>query len=92
MITLLAWLADVTPTPSPSPALNEDLLTPAIVGFVVTFFISVATVLLVIDMTRRIRRVRYRAEVQEQLEAEEREAAEGGKAGKPGKAKPAPED
>ena len=83
MITLLAWLADVTPTPSPSPALNEDLVTPGIVGFVVTFFIAVATVL---------RRVRYRAEVQEQLEAEEREAAEGGKAGKPGKATPAPED
>jgi len=92
MITLLAWLADGTPTPSPSPALNEDLVTPGIVGFVVTFFIAVATVLLVIDMTRRIRRVRYRAEVQEQLEAEEREGAEGGKAGKPGKAKPAPED
>ena len=31
MITLLAWLADVTPTPSPSPALNEDLVTPGIV-------------------------------------------------------------
>lgn len=88
MITLFAWLADVTPTPSPSPALNEDLVTPGVVGFVVTFLIAVATLLLVIDMTRRIRRVRYRAEVQEQLDAEQARAD-----GSPeGKATPAPED
>jgi hypothetical protein len=89
LITLFTWFAAVTPSPSPSPVLNEDLVTPGIVGFVATFFIAIATVLLVIDMTRRIRRVRYRAEVQEQLDAEE--AAAGGVApAKPAPTKPAP--
>lgn len=40
-------------------------------GFTVTFLIAVAAVLLVIDMTRRIRRVRYRAEIAEKLDAEQ---------------------
>ena len=44
-----------SPTPSPSPALNEDMVTPGVVGFIVTFFIAVATVLLVIeDGARRL--------------------------------------
>ncbi len=76
MNQLLQWIAEVTPTPTPIPVIDEDMVTPGVVGFLVTFLIAVATVLLVIDMTRRIRRVRYRAEVQEQLKAERGETGE----------------
>ena len=62
------------PTPSPSlpPGFtgNPDTITPGWIGFLVTFYIAVVTVLLIIDMTRRIRRVRYREEIREQLENE----------------------
>ena len=101
MSSLTDWvtrLADATPTPSPSPMVTEDMVTPGVIGFLATFFIAAATVLLVVDMSRRVRRVRYRAEVQEQLDAEEREAGGGTKATPksqapetPG-ATPAPED
>lgn len=72
---VIVHLADPTPSPVPTFEGNEDLVTPGVVGFGVTFFVAIATVLLVIDMTRRVRRVRYRAEVQEKLAAER---AEGG--------------
>ncbi len=90
-VWLTQVLSDVTPTPVPEFTGNEDLVTPGVVGFIVTFLIAVATVLLVIDMTRRVRRVRYRAEVQEQLEAE-RAAAADPKASSAPKANPAQED
>jgi hypothetical protein len=51
-------------------AVNNDAVTPGWIGFLVTFLVAVATVLLIIDMTRRIRRVRYRAEIRERLENE----------------------
>ena len=68
------WLTQGT-TPSPSPTFgsytgDEDLITPGWVGFAITFLIAVATVLLVLDMTRRVRRTRYRGEIREKLEAE----------------------
>lgn len=91
--TWLVWLTADTPTPSPSPVINEDMVTPGVIGFLATFFIAAATVLLVVDMTRRVRRVRYRAEVQEQLDAEERQADGGSGSDSARKeAKPAPED
>jgi len=46
-------------------------VTPGWVGFVITFLIAIVTVALILDMTRRVRRVRYRAEVREMLDAEE---------------------
>lgn len=64
------WLA-ATPTPRPSSGPNEDQVTPGVIGFTVTFLMAAAVVLLVIDMTRRIRRVRYRAEIAEKLDAEQ---------------------
>ncbi len=65
----LALEADTPPTP---PAFEGDpnLVTPGVVGFIVTFGIALITVLLVIDMVRRIRRVRYRAAVQDEIAAE----------------------
>ena len=71
--------AAVAPTPSGFPAYtgNPDLITPGVVGFSAVLFITVATIFLLIDMNRRVRRTRYRAEVQEQLRLEAEEAAKG---------------
>jgi hypothetical protein len=60
---------DTPPTP-PAFEGNPDLVTPGVVGFIVTFGIAIVTVLLILDMVRRIRRVRYRAAVQEDIAAE----------------------
>ena len=57
-------LADDVVTPDP------DTVTPGVVGFIVTFLVIVATLLLVLDMVRRVRRVNYRDQVQAELQAE----------------------
>ena len=67
-------IADPTPTPAPGFTGDPNLISPGIAGFLVTAFVAVATVLLILDMTRRIRRVRYRAEVRERLESEKLDA------------------
>ena len=64
-------LIAATPSPSPSPQFDPVTVTPGWVGFVITFLIAIVTVALILDMTRRVRRVRYRAEVREMLDAEE---------------------
>jgi hypothetical protein len=56
-------------TPKPKVP-DADSVTPGLWGFVVTFLIAVVTVLLIMDMVRRIRRTRYRAEIAEKLDAE----------------------
>lgn len=57
----LGVLLAATPTPSPS-ATGADLSTvsPGLTGFLATFAIVIATVLLILDMSRRVRRLRYR--------------------------------
>ena len=66
----------VSPTPTLPPGFTGDpnLVSPGVIGFIVIFLIAAATVLLAIDMTRRIRRVRYRDEAQQKI-AEEQETA-----------------
>ena len=54
---------------------DPNTVTPGVIGFIITFGIAAITVLLLIDMNRRIRRTRYRGEIREQLDAEETEAA-----------------
>jgi uncharacterized membrane protein YcjF (UPF0283 family) len=89
--SLLLSLA-TAPAPQPSPSLREgitqDQVTPGLLGFIMTAFFVVATALLIVDMVRRIRRVRYRAQVEEERMAaasaadiEAAEAAEAGSAG-----------
>ena len=46
--------------------ITEDQVTPGLLGFIMTAFFVVATALLIVDMVRRIRRVRYRAQVEEE--------------------------
>jgi hypothetical protein len=55
---------------TPTPTLNPDSVTPTWVGFTATFFVAAVTVLLMFDLTRRVRRARYRGEIREKLEAE----------------------
>ena len=73
-MSIIPWI--MAATPAPDQDFDPTTVTPTWVGFAVTFLIAVATVLLIMDMVRRIRRVRYRAEVLEKLEAEKL-AAEG---------------
>ncbi|MFD1714328.1 hypothetical protein ACFSBZ_07595 [Amnibacterium flavum] len=71
MLHAALYLAALAPTPSPTPELDENLITPGPIGFLFIFLIAVAAVLLIVDMTRRVRRVRYRAEVREEIEREQ---------------------
>ena len=66
------WLSQATPSPSAPPPFtgDEDSITPTWVGFAFTFAIAAITLFLIIDMVRRVRRVRYRAEIREKLEQE----------------------
>ena len=47
---------------------DPNSVTPGVIGFVVTFAVMIAVVLLVLDMVRRVRRVRYRSEIAEKLD------------------------
>nr|WP_246335578.1 hypothetical protein [Microcella alkalica] len=58
----------------PPIEVDPNLVTPGIAGFIAIALVTIAAILLVIDMSRRVRRVRYRGEVREQLEAERAEA------------------
>jgi hypothetical protein len=58
------------PSPTPTPGLDLDSVTPGVWGFVLTIAVILAVILLILDMVRRIRRVNYRAQVQAKLAAE----------------------
>lgn len=72
------------PNPVDDPGLPPDFdpntVTPGVEGFIAIAVVAIAAIFLLVDMTRRIRRVRYRGEVREQLEAEQAMIAEGGPA------------
>ncbi|WP_277959139.1 MULTISPECIES: hypothetical protein [Frigoribacterium] len=64
-----------TPDPTlPPSTIPDEAVTPGVWGFVAIAFVAVATVLIVVDMTRRVRRTRYRGEVRERIQAERDEA------------------
>ncbi len=71
-MTLLDLLVTATPTPTPTaPPFDETTVTPGWIGFAIFFLVAVATVFIIIDMTRRVRSVRYRSEIRDKLAAEE---------------------
>lgn len=72
-MSLTEFFVLVTATPSPTP-FDPNTASPGWVGFAITFGVGVVTILLIIDMTRRVRRARYRGEIREQLEAEREQA------------------
>lgn len=89
MHILLSALLAATPSPSASPDPSETFYSPGTIGFIMTFFITAGAVALIFDMVRRIRRVRYRAEIGEKLAAEAIAAKDEKPAAKPAaKAKP----
>lgn len=59
---------------------NKVYYSPGVIGFLAVFLMMVAVTFLVIDMVRRVRRVRYRSEIQEKLAGET--AAQGRKTNK----------
>jgi uncharacterized membrane protein len=58
-----------TPSPEPTDPANT-FYSPGTLGFIMTFIVSVGAIGLIFDMVRRVRRVRYRAEIEAKLEAE----------------------
>lgn len=84
MHILLSALLAATPTPTPTVDPSETWYSPGTIGFIMTFLMAAGAIALIFDMVRRIRRVRYRAEIAEKL------AAEAAVAQKPAAAKPAP--
>jgi hypothetical protein len=85
----LSALLAATPVPSSTPDPAETFYSPGTIGFIATFGVTAGAVLLIFDMVRRVRRVRYRAEISAKLEAEAGTVAEATPAVKPAKAKPA---
>ncbi len=83
MHILLSALLAATPTPTPTIDPSETWYSPGAIGFIMTFLMAVGAIALIFDMVRRIRRVRYRAEIAEKL------AAEAAAAPKPAASKPA---
>ena len=67
---MLWFLGGATPTPIPPSDVDEALIGPGVWGFAIFAFVAIASILLIMDMVRRTRRVRYRAEIQERLAAE----------------------
>jgi hypothetical protein len=43
---------------------------PGVLGFAAVFLMMLAAIFLIVDMARRVRRVRYRSEIQEKLAGE----------------------
>ncbi len=60
----------LTATPTPNPDFDPTTVTPGVIGFITVLLFAVATMLLCIDVVRRIRRLTYRAQIKERLEAE----------------------
>jgi len=68
-------IATSTPTPTPAVQPDPELVTPGFLGFAIVAILVIAVVALVWDMQRRIRRTRYRAEVDAELDAEQQAEA-----------------
>jgi hypothetical protein len=64
------WLMDNTGELIPPIEVDPNSVTPGVVGFLITLFVGLSVLLIIVDMTRRVRRVRYRAMVNEKLDLE----------------------
>lgn len=70
---LLKTLISVDPNLETIDPLNDpDKLynSPGVLGFAAVFLMMLAAVFLILDMVKRVRRVRYRSEIQEKLAGE----------------------
>lgn len=63
-------------TSAPGEVIIDDTwYSPGVVGFIATFGMAAAALLLIADLVRRIRRVRYRAEISQLLDQEQTDQA-----------------
>ena len=74
-LTSLALTVNPVPEDDLKPGLLPEDVTPGVAGFIFTLFVAVAIFLLIRDMVKRIRRVRYRSQVM--LEEENAAAGQG---------------
>lgn len=70
MQTLISAILAASPSPSPSTDPANTFYSPGTIGFIATFGMAAGATLLIFDLVRRVRRVRYRAEIQAKLDAE----------------------
>jgi hypothetical protein len=70
MQTLISALLAASPSPTPSVDPANTFYSPGTIGFIATFGMALGATLLIFDLVRRVRRVRYRAEIQAKLDAE----------------------
>lgn len=56
---------------SAGEGLDPNSVSPGLIGFLATFGVVVATILLLVNMSRRLRRLRYREEQEAARRAEE---------------------
>ena len=68
MNQLVVWLATEAPS---DVVIDDSWYSPGVVGFLATFGVAAAAIFIIFDMTRRVRRVRYRAEIVQKLDLEE---------------------
>lgn len=77
VVGLVQFLAPMGIGPNPidepgtPPGFDPNTVTPGVVGFVAIALVAIAAIFLMVDMSRRIRRVRYRGEIRERMEAEQ---------------------
>ena len=74
---MMTWFLEETGDLIPAIEVDPNSVTPGVVGFLITLFVALAVLLLIADMSRRVRRVRYRALDNEILDAEAKEEAAG---------------
>lgn len=74
--TIDPYLETIDPLNDPNKVYNS----PGVIGFTAVFLMMIAATLLILDMVKRVRRVRYRSEIQEKLAGEA--AAKGRKSDK----------
>ena len=73
---MLALFGTETPMPTPTMTVDPESVTPGFIGFAAIVVVLIAVILLIWDMNRRVRRVRYREEVRAELDAEQEAAGE----------------
>ncbi len=71
-------------TSTPGEVIIDDTwYSPGIVGFLATFGLAAVSLLIIWDLVRRIRRVRYRAEIAELLDQEQESGGASGNSERP---------
>jgi hypothetical protein len=71
MLNLVSRILLAAPSPTETTDPANTFYSPGTLGFLFVFGMSLAAIFLIFDMVRRVRRVRYKAEINAKLDAEE---------------------